>query len=205
MTTRSSLPRPWSSRRSRARRVAGAAVAAGLLLLTACGGNTGSADARGSRGDADGFLRVQAPDRQRAPALSGPTVDGQPLDAAAYRGKIVVLNVWESTCAPCRAEAPAFAKVAGRTRQQGVVFLGINTRETSRAAARSFEKAHKITYPSLYDPDGRVLLGFPRGTFPQTIPVTVVLDRRGRIAARAFAPLGERSLRALIRPVVSED
>ncbi|MFE9253043.1 TlpA disulfide reductase family protein [Streptomyces sp. NPDC007088] len=204
MTTRSPLPRPGSSRRRGAVRAA-TAVVAGLLLLTACGGTTDGADARGVRGDAEGFLRVPAPDRKRAPELSGPTVDGRPLDTSAYRGKIVVLNVWESTCAPCRAEAPAFAKVAGQTRQQGVAFLGINTREASRAAARSFEKAHKITYPSLYDPDGRKLLAFPRGTFPQTIPVTVVLDRRGRIAARAFTPLGERSLRALIRPVVSED
>lgn len=150
------------------------------------------------------LLRIPTADREPAPGVRGETLTGEKVALSDHRGKIVVINVWGSWCAPCRAEAPHLQKVYEDTRKQGVQFLGINTRDASKSNARNFEKDYGITYPSLWDPTGRELLKF-RGTLsPSAIPSTVVIDRQGRIAARALKALSEAELRTLIDPALKE-
>ncbi|CAL9457682.1 Thiol-disulfide oxidoreductase ResA [Streptomyces sp. enrichment culture] len=191
--------------RRRAALGAGAAVAA--LLVSACG----SGGTSGGGGDthfitgSDGIATVDKGERADAPDLSGETVDGKQLDVDDYKGKVVVLNVWGSWCPPCRAEAKNFQKVYEDVKDQGVQFVGINTRDTSTGPARAFEKEYGITYPSLYDPMGKLMLRFEKGTLnPQAIPSTLVIDRDGRIAARTLQALSEEKLRSMIEPVLAE-
>ncbi|WP_210592690.1 TlpA disulfide reductase family protein [Streptomyces sp. GESEQ-35] len=183
----------------------GAAVAA--LLLSACGsgGTSGGGGNTNFVMGEDGVSTVQQGERAAAPDLSGGTIDGKQLDVASYKGKVVVLNVWGSWCAPCRAEAPGFEKVYKDLKGQGVQFVGINTRDTSTKNALAFEKQYGVTYPSLYDPTGKLMLRFEKGTLnPQAIPSTLVLDRDGKIAARSLAALSEDKLRKMLNPVLAE-
>jgi thiol-disulfide isomerase/thioredoxin len=197
--------RRLTSRRRATALVIGAAVAA--LTLSSCslnGTSGGSADTKFIEGKS-GVDTVPAKDRKPAPDLSGKTVDGKQLNLAAYKGKVVVINVWGSWCPPCIAEIPGFVKVANETKSKGVQFVGINTRDPSPANASGFEKAHHVPYPSLYDPVGKLMLRFPKGSLnPQAIPSTIALDRQGRIAARALAPLSEQELRQMIDPLIAE-
>jgi peroxiredoxin len=196
------------SNRTRSRAVlvtAGAAVAA--LVLSACGsgGTSGGSGNSNFVAGKDGISTVAKGSRAAAPDLSGKTVDGKQLDLADYKGKVVVLNVWGSWCPPCRAEAPNFVKVAKDTAAQGVQFVGINTRDASTSLARAFEKEFGVTYPSLYDPTGKLMLRFKRGTLnPQTIPSTLIIDRDGKIAARTLQALSEEKLREMLKPVLAE-
>ncbi|KUL57724.1 redoxin domain-containing protein [Streptomyces violaceusniger] len=198
-------PRGLANRRRATVLAVGATVAA--LSLTACGGggtSGGSADTKFVQGKG-GVDTVSQENRKDAPQLSGKTLEGKPLDVADYKGKVVVLNVWGSWCTPCRAEAPNLVKVAKDTKAKGVQFIGINTRDSNRAPALSFEKEYGVGYPSLYDPMGKLMLRFPKGSLnPQTIPSTIVLDREGRIAARALTPLSEERLRSMITPLIAE-
>lgn len=185
--------------------IAGTAVTA--LLLSACGsgGTSGGGGKTNFITGADGIATAKKGDRAAAPDLSGKTIDGKQLDMADYKGKVVVLNVWGSWCSPCRAEADNLVKVAEATAGKGVQFIGINTRDTSTAPAVAFEKKYGVTYPSLYDPTGRLLLRFKKGTLnPQAIPTTIVLDRDGKIAARALQALSEEKLHKMLDPVVAE-
>ncbi|MEU3985866.1 TlpA disulfide reductase family protein [Streptomyces sp. NPDC026672] len=184
-----------------------AMVAASALTLSACG----SGGTSGGGGDTNfvtgnnGIDTAPQGKRAAAPDLSGRTIDGKTLDVADYKGKVVVVNVWGSWCGPCRAEGKNFAKVSKDYADQGVQFVGINTRDTSTTPAVNFEKEQDITYPSLYDPTGRLMLRFKKGTLnPQLIPSTLVLDRQGRIAARALQALSEDDLVKMIKPVVAE-
>ncbi|MFF4797923.1 TlpA family protein disulfide reductase [Streptomyces sp. NPDC001351] len=199
---------PLRSNRARRRTVlttAGAAVAA--LLMSACssGGTSGGGGDTNFVMGKDGISTAKKGERAAAPDLSGKTVNGGQLDVASYKGKVVVLNVWGSWCAPCRAEAPNFEKVYQDLKSKGVQFVGINTRDTSTQNAVAFEKQQGITYQSLYDPTGKLMLRFKRGTLnPQAVPSTLVLDREGRIAARSLAALSEDKLRTMIAPVLAE-
>ncbi|MFI2783487.1 TlpA family protein disulfide reductase [Streptomyces sp. ALB3] len=198
-----------SGRASRRRFTLLAATAvAGVLTLSACGGDGTKAGGGGNTNfvtGSGGISTVAKGDRTDAPKLDGTTLDGEALDVADYKGKIVVLNFWGSWCGPCRAEAKHFQKVAQETEDQGVQFVGINTRDPQKSLAVSFEEDFGVTYPSIYDPTGKLLLRFPKGTLaPQAIPSTVVVDRDGRIAARTLAALDAEKLRKMIDPLIAE-
>ncbi|MEU2180167.1 TlpA family protein disulfide reductase [Streptomyces thermolilacinus] len=185
---------------------AGALAAA--LALTACGGSpTGTSGGGGNTNfvtNVDGIATIPKGERP-TPELAGETLDGDRLDVADLKGKVVVLNLWGDWCNPCRAEAPHFVKVAGDLKPQGVEFVGINTR-SKKLSSIKFEKDFKVPYPSLYDPYGKLVLnGFPKGAVqPQAIPSTLVLDRDGKIAARTLKAVSEKELRAMIAPVLAE-
>ena len=196
-----------SARRLHRRTLAAAAAAvAGALALTACGEDATSSGGNTQFVSGTGQLTVvKASDRLAAPDISGETTDGEELALADYRGKVVVLNVWGSWCAPCRAEAPNLRKVSEDTADRGVQFVGINTRDLDVANAQAFDRGFNIEYPSLYDPSGKLILKFPENSLsPQAIPSTLILDREGRIAVRALKPLAEEELRKALEPVIEE-
>ena len=198
--------RPLLSARGRSRALAALVVAA-VLGSAGCATEGSAAPAAGSATSfvgGDGSLTVlpQA-DRRPAPPLAGPTLAGPPVALADYRGKVVVLNVWGSWCPPCRAEAPLLERSWRDLRPRGVQFLGVNVRDRD-AAARAFERRFGITYPSIVDRDSRQLLGFGSTLPPQAIPSTIVIDRAGRVAARALGPVTTAKLRAVVEPVLAE-
>jgi thiol-disulfide isomerase/thioredoxin len=169
-----------------------------------------SADSEVESGDGQGFVsgdgtaRVLDPaDRQPAPDVAGTTLDGDELSLVDLAGDVVVLNVWGSWCAPCRAEAPALQEVYSESRDDDVSFVGINTRD-QEAAARAFEENFGITYPSLVDVNGELLLAFRDSLPANAIPSTLVVDREGRIAARVLGPTTYSQLTDLVEQVASE-
>ncbi|KMS72657.1 redoxin domain-containing protein [Streptomyces viridochromogenes] len=195
-----------SRARSRTALLATAAAVA-ALTLSACssGGTSGGGGDTGFVPGDNGIDTVAQDKRAAAPVLSGETIDGKQLSTAGTKGKVLVINVWGSWCPPCRAEAKNFQTVYDDVKGQGVEFVGINTRDTNTTVAKAFEKEFGITYPSLYDPTGKQMLRFKKGTLnPQAIPSTLVIDRKGRLAARALTPLSEETLRSMLKPVLAE-
>ncbi|MDH6224030.1 thiol-disulfide isomerase/thioredoxin [Streptomyces sp. MJP52] len=188
------------------RAVLAVTTAVGSLSLGACATGADGTEQGTAPGSAVvGVTMVPEGERRPLGEIRGETLDGGKLDVADHRGRIVVLNVWASWCAPCRAEAPHLADVAEETRSEGVRFVGVDTRDTRRLAL-AFEEEYGVPYPSLYDPDGRLVLsGFPKGTLhPRAVPSTVVVDREGRIAARAMGELSREDLHGMIDPLLAE-
>jgi thiol-disulfide isomerase/thioredoxin len=195
-----------NSSRSETRSLVGAIVVA-VLLTSACG-----RDAPGQAGDAadggysvsdESIVLVAPADRHAAPDISGTTLEGEAWSLASYRGNVVVINVWASWCAPCRAEAPALKAVSEDLADEGVVFVGLNTRD-SDTSALAFEKSFGITYPSVIDTDGQLQLLFAADVNPSAIPSTIVIDRQGRVAGRILGRASESTLRAVVEPLVAE-
>jgi thiol-disulfide isomerase/thioredoxin len=168
-------------------RSAAALLALVLALATAgCDGGFSGIDGTGDKGYIDGkgvITRLPVDKRERPGEVSGTTLDGKKVSLSAYAGKVIVINVWGSWCPPCRAESDELAEAAKELMPQGVVFLGINTRDTSVDNALAFERAQETPYPSIYDPGGENLLAFHRTLSPNSIPSTVVIDAQGRVAA----------------------
>lgn len=152
----------------------------------------------------DGATTILAPaDREALAGLAGETLDGGQFDIADQLGSVVVLNVWASWCPPCRAESPDLAKVSRDLADEGVSFVGLNLKD-SRTAAQAFVSKVGIDYPSLFDPDGTKLLALSGALPPTSLPATLVIDREGRVAARALGAVDESRLRGLIEPVLAE-
>lgn len=192
------------SRRARSR-----ATLLGVLVcvgLAACSdGGTGGVTGQTGFVQGDPTVTMVAPDdREPAPDLAGTLVGGGSFSLADVReDDIVVVNVWGSWCAPCRAEAETLEAVYRDLRDDGVRFLGLNTRDTE-AAALGFLRTFDVTYPNLDDTDAHLQLGFRNSLPSASIPTTWVIDRQGRVAARALGGTTEERLRAMLEPVLAE-
>jgi len=169
-----------------------------IPVLVACsnGGAISSNEQSFIAGNGVAIFIPQA-DRKPAPAVSGPTLDGKNFTAES--GKVLVLNVWASWCSPCRAEAPALEELS--TSHPEVQFLGVLTRD-SLVAARAFVNRFGITYPSLTD--DAILLKFHGQLTPNAIPTTLIIDSKGKIAARISGEITYSALEDLIKRVKSE-
>jgi thiol-disulfide isomerase/thioredoxin len=183
-----------------------------MLLLAGCANHPdqarpgiGSTPEAGFVGG-DGTISLIAPDKRvAAPALSGTTIDGRSYDVAQDKGKVLVVNVWGSWCPPCRKEAPQLVQAHHRlttgSKRPKVAFVGIDTRDPSRAAAKAYERSFSVPYPSVYDPSGTLLLGFADSLPPSAIPSTLVIDERGRVAARVLGAITAATLQDLVQQV----
>jgi thiol-disulfide isomerase/thioredoxin len=181
----------------------GVAVLVGLAGCSSTGAPTTGGDGQGFV-TGDGSVAVVDPaDRRPAPDLAGTTLSGDPVALSDFVGDVVVLNVWASWCGPCREEAPYLQAVADESAADGVTFLGINTRDDD-AAAQAFERRFAITYPSIVDEDGRLLLAFRDTLPPSAIPSTLVIDRQGRVAARILRSTTYTELKRLVADVAAE-
>jgi thiol-disulfide isomerase/thioredoxin len=123
--------------------------------------------------------------------ISGRRVDGGgELALSSFRGRPVLVNYWGAWCAPCRQEAPSLARFARA--HPSFAILGINN-DATVSAARSFERAHGFTWPSIIDPGN--VDGVIRTTLGQ--PVTVLIDASGQVTRRVIGPLTDGTLATL--------
>jgi thiol-disulfide isomerase/thioredoxin len=186
-----------------------AALVTSLAVVTACSdGQVQRSDSAAQTRyiEGSGVVTIVPPDeRLPAPAFSGPLLGGTgKFDLAEAKGDIVVLNVWASWCPPCRSEAPALKAVSTELADQNVQFVGVNIRD-NETDARAFEQEFGLTYPSVVDTSGALLLAFRDTLPPSAIPSTLVIDRNGRLAARVLDEVTERSLRDLVTDIAAED
>ena len=191
-------------RRTPLRTTLAALVAAPLLA-----GCAASAFSSGEQGfvSGDGTVTVVDPAERSEPngEVAGETVDGEAVSLSDHRGSVVVMPVWGSWCGPCRAEAPMLADAARDLADDGVVFLGINSRDENTAKVQAFEERFKIPYDSIYDPAGETLLAFHGILPPQTIPSFVFVDADGKVAARVLGEIDRSTLYGVVEDVLGSE
>lgn len=181
------------------------AIAAILAGIAGCSGTNQNPTAQGDvviGGGVPGATFFGINDRDTVKNVSGETLQGKPISLSSYRGKTVVVDYWSSTCVPCDAEAQSFEALSKSLAPKGVQFIGIDLRD-NKAAALNFERAHHITYPSIFDPTDNYLLDFP-GAVPSTTPFTIVIDPDGGIAAKVATSLDYTTLRSFLHRAMSE-
>ena len=127
-------------------------------------------------------VEVPAEERTSPVELSGRDLEHNEVNIAEWRGRPVVVNVWWSQCGPCLTEQPELNEVHDQL-ADAVRFVGLNIRDASSAEGLAFTRRFDVAYPSIYSPDGQALLAFTGVLNPRSIPSTVVLDERGRVAA----------------------
>lgn len=190
-----------SSRRMRVLTLILIAAAIALLAWVVAGRSEGDPRARAESGSVIEEYAVE--DRPAGEPFQAQLLSGKRLDSATLDGKVVVYNVWGSWCAPCVAEAPDLVEVANEFAGE-VTFVGINVRDND-AAARAFEREHGVPYDSITSGDSPEAMGaFHNSLAAAAVPTTLVVDREGRVAARAIGPVTATTLRNLLAPVLAE-
>jgi len=104
-------------------------------------------------------------------------VNGGTVRLRAYRGKVVLINFWATWCPPCRAEMPDLVRLQREHARQGLQIIGITYPPESKSRVRRFARSLKVNYP--------IILGTrqirARFSSDETLPLTVVIDRDGKV------------------------
>ncbi len=144
-----------------------------------------------------------AGERQQIGDISGPDLTGaKTVDVASHKGKVVVLNFWGSWCAPCRDEAAGLESAWRKFQSKGVQFIGVDVKDTA-SGALGFTAGKQITYPSIFDPGMRTMLSV-RGLPTGSLPVTLVLDKNGKVAHIWLHEIDEGDLNTVVTPLTAE-
>jgi len=194
------------------RRIAGIAAAIALVaVLAGCSASDGIAGGvvngdENYASDDGAITEIAEADRGAAVPFESETTDGVAVSSDDYRGQVLVVNFWYAACPPCRVEAPDLQNLSEEFDGKGATFLGVNVRDQAETA-ENVEDEWGITYPSVIDTnDGNMLLAFAGTVQPNAVPTTLVIDKKGRVAARILGQLTDPGiLRTIISDTAKED
>jgi thiol-disulfide isomerase/thioredoxin len=108
-------------------------------------------------------------------------LDGRDVALSSFKGKVVLLNFWATWCGPCKAEIPMFVELQKQYAARGFTVVGYSI-DDEAPKARAFANEYKMNYP--------ILLGLGREDVQEAfgpmwgIPVSVMIDRSGRVCQR---------------------
>ena len=139
------------------------------------------------------------PKVQQSPQVTLLTSNGSPITIGGQSGRWTFVNVWASWCGPCKEEAPALVKVANKLGDR-VDFIGLNaTSEDSREDAEAFVATYKITYPIVYDLEGKAIEAFQIVGYPTSFLISpkgnIVETFEGAYSEQAFIDAIEAQLK----------
>ena len=138
----------------------------------------------GCSGDAPPRVEIGLP----APLYSATTLDGDSAATSALGGKVVVLNIWATWCAPCRQEIPYLESLHKKHARDGLEIVGVSVDARGQdAEIREFVKEFGMTYPIWRDPDERVQSLY----LALGVPASYLIDRAGILRWRRLGVISE--------------
>lgn len=122
--------------------------------------------------------------------------EGSRIRLSNLRGKPVLLDFWASWCGPCRMQAPIVDQIA-REYGDRLHVVGVDTGDALEPA-RVFAKQAKLSYPSVFDPDGAAAKSYA----VSTLPTLVLIDKEGKVRMVRSSVMQRDALKAAIDPLL---
>ena len=114
--------------------------------------------------------------------LAFTATDGTPVDLAAMRGKVVLLDFWATWCGPCREEVPNVVAAFQRFHNQGLEVVGVSLDKDLNAMSQ-FTAENNMTWPQSFDGQGWNN-GLARHYGVHAIPAMYLFDKKRRLVTR---------------------
>jgi thiol-disulfide isomerase/thioredoxin len=132
-----------------------------------------------------------------APSYAAVRLGGDSVSLESLRGKVVMLNIWATWCAPCRDEIPVLQALHEQYGRDGLEIVGVSVDARGEdARIRDFARGMRMTYPIWHDPDDRVSSLYRA----IGVPATYLIDREGILRWRRIGPI-EAADTSLIRSI----
>ena len=132
------------------------------------------------------------------PTLTLEDLRGRRLRLSDYRGKVVLLNFWATWCPPCRAEMPELVAWQKQYGARGLQIIGITQPPLRRAGVRKLARRLKVNYPLVFG-SKRTARAFG---VREVLPVTIVIDRRGKVREQILGILEPEEFAEKIEPLL---
>lgn len=112
-----------------------------------------------------------------APDFALTDVQGKELKLSQYKGRVVLLDFWATTCGGCKIELPWYVAFHDRYRARGLAAIGLDMYGETPEVIKPFLVKWKMNYPVAVGTDA---LGEHFGL--KEMPLTLLIDRNGKIA-----------------------
>lgn len=142
------------------------------------------------------FLQAAAP--QPTPAFSLKDTKGRAIRLSDYKGKVVLVNFWATWCAPCLAEMPELEKLQREYGKRGLQIVGVSHPTNKASEVIKAIKRLRVSYPILLG-DEETLSRFK---VSDVLPVTVIVDRDGKVRGRILGILEPDEFEAQVKPLL---
>jgi thiol-disulfide isomerase/thioredoxin len=150
-----------------------------FVAIAFMGATAGAAEPPKFAGMAGDFSPIEPPEQIASPNFQDKM--GQPVNLDSFKGKVVVLNFWATWCPPCIAEMPALDKLQSELGGKDFTVIAISTDRDGIKKSAPFYRRAGIKNLALYnDKRGSLLDAFGA----KNLPITLVLDREGRVVGR---------------------
>jgi cytochrome c biogenesis protein CcmG/thiol:disulfide interchange protein DsbE len=114
-----------------------------------------------------------------------------PVSLSSFKGKPIILNVWNSTCVPCMDEAHLLQSLWQKVKPKGVVLIGIDFQDI-KSDGLSFLKKYGVTYQNVLDVSGSTAISYGVTATPETL----FINRQGVVVSRVISELTEQSFQS---------
>ena len=133
---------------------------------------------------------------QQLPKVELKTVTGEKISTQTLTGAPIIINIWYSTCEPCRRELPVLASAAAQYLDQ-VRFVGVNIKD-SASVAKEFAAEYGVKFELLLDTNGSFIseLGIA------TAPVTLAINAQGVIIDQVAGEISAGELDELVKKLL---
>jgi thiol-disulfide isomerase/thioredoxin len=142
---------------------------------------------------------TEVPLRLALPTMRLPNAAGQVVDIAQHRGKVILLDFWATWCGGCKEELPWFADFQTSFKNMGLSVIAVSMDDSGWATVTPFVSAHRMPKTVLMD-DGSSTKQFAI----QAVPVALLIDRRGRVAAKYVGLVDRNNIEQNIRSLLRE-
>jgi thiol:disulfide interchange protein DsbD len=136
-----------------------------------------------------------------APSINLALLGGGSLALESLRGKVVVVDFWATWCVPCLSEIPMFNQLKKDYQPRGVEVIAISLDEEGASKVRPFLKAHPMDYTQVIG-DQSTAAAF--NVDDSTLPVTLLIDKEGRIRFRHVGIVKKDALETEINQLYAE-
>jgi thiol-disulfide isomerase/thioredoxin len=145
--------------------------------------------------------QLSATGDELAPAFALKDTNGGALRLSDYKGKVLLINFWATWCAPCFAEIPDLMKLEKEYRSRGLEIIGIAHNPTDPQTVLQAARRLRIDYPILFG-TREVSAAYRVG---EILPVTIVVDREGKIRARILGILAPEEFEQSVKPLLENE
>jgi thiol-disulfide isomerase/thioredoxin len=150
-----------------------------LVAIAFMGATAGAAEPPKFAGMAGDFSPIDPPEQIATPNFQDKM--GQPVNLDSFKGKVVVLNFWATWCPPCVAEMPALDRLQSELGGRDFAVVAVSTDREGIKKSAPFYRRAGIKSLTLYNDTRQNLLDAFQG---KSLPMTVLLDRDGRMVGR---------------------
>ncbi len=136
---------------------------------------------------------------KKAPAFNLPDVYGGTVSSVSNEGHLEVINFWAPWCVDCQIETNYLENFYRQWSTKGVRMVGIVYADTA-SAARSYMKAHDVTYPNVTDPGERTAIAYGVSGVPETF----VISSNGTVLAHLIGAVGPGTMSTVMHRLITE-